>query len=792
MSLGNEKYIKIWENFLNPPEEFSAVPMWFINDNLEHAAIIRQINEFHKQEIYGFVLHPRMGLPRSLAYMSDEFLDYVETAVSEAEKLRMKVILYDEGMYPSGSAHGQVVAANRNFAAQVLTKRYSASSEIELNPGEILVSIQKASPELGHDGWVAFIQKESGGKIRGIHYGEDSRDAMAPLSADILNPEAVKCFISMTHDKYYQRLKQYFGKTVIAFFTDEPSLTGRGDMTGKIPWTFDFLQVCRNNGVREDDLELLFADGIETGKEARQIFQEVCLDRLNDTYYKQLGSWCFEHGIALTGHPAQSNEIGLLKYMQLPGQDLVLRKVAPEDGKALKGDDSTLAKGVSSHALVNSLTRNAVESFGCCTGEDPGSSWYLPAADLKWYVDWLAVRGVNLYIPHAFYYSLRDDRKWERPPDVGPAQTWWQEYHHFSRYMRRMSWLQSGETLLTNVAILCRKAFLPWRTAEILYKNQIDFIYLEEKYLPEIALENSFARIGKAEIRTILVEEPFVASARTKILLDKLRESGIDIIYVSPEKQKSIPQWLIAARNATPLKNNSYTPDLRVSWIGREWWSHLLLVNEGEKPISTEIDCRTENIPVQWDPWLGRSGCQLWQRPERGTLRLQISIAGRQSQVISMFPAQILSSRTKPDDNLFSKTIAGIYDFTQDWKISFIPIAQEFRKRVLPDWQDLLGQVPYSGYAIYEKTFSISLEKRQVKYILTLGEVHEVAKVLINDSESAVFIAPPYETDITAQLRDGLNTVKIYVYNNVSCQMERIWRRSGLFGPVKIKIEECK
>ena len=31
--------------------------------------------------------------------------------------------------------------------------------------------------------------------------------------------------------------------------------------------------------------------------------------------------------------------------------------------------------------------------------------------DMKWYLDWLFVRGVNMIFPHAFYYSLRDRRK---------------------------------------------------------------------------------------------------------------------------------------------------------------------------------------------------------------------------------------------------------------------------------------------------------------------------------------------------------------------------------------------
>ena len=43
----------------------------------------------------------------------------------------------------------------------------------------------------------------------------------------------------------------------------------------------------------------------------------------------------------------------------------------------------------------------------------------MTASDMKWYIDWLGLRGVNLFIPHAFYYSVTGERKEERPPDVG-------------------------------------------------------------------------------------------------------------------------------------------------------------------------------------------------------------------------------------------------------------------------------------------------------------------------------------------------------------------------------------
>src|SRR5699024_568455 len=84
---------------------------------------------------------------------------------------------------------------------------------------------------------VLFIETFSEGTIRGIHFGEDDGEENATASADLLNPDAVAKFIQITHDTYYETLKEFFGNTVIAMFTDEPDLLGRGSKRGLKAWT---------------------------------------------------------------------------------------------------------------------------------------------------------------------------------------------------------------------------------------------------------------------------------------------------------------------------------------------------------------------------------------------------------------------------------------------------------------------------------------------------------------------------------------------------------------------------
>ena len=55
--------------------------------------------------------------------MSEALLGFYDVAIEEAGRRGMQVVLYDEGMYPSGSSAGQVVEENPAFQARCLEAR---------------------------------------------------------------------------------------------------------------------------------------------------------------------------------------------------------------------------------------------------------------------------------------------------------------------------------------------------------------------------------------------------------------------------------------------------------------------------------------------------------------------------------------------------------------------------------------------------------------------------------------------------------------------------------------------
>ena len=300
-----------------------------------------------------------------------------------------------------------------------------------------------------------------------------------------------------------------------------------------MPWTEGFLEDFVDGGNHETDLIHLFVDISEDTKQIFQKYNKAVNKRLEQAFYKPLSLWCQEHGILLTGHPEKSTDIGLLKNFGIPGQDIVWRYIGPEDEKGIKGTHSTMGKCSSDSARHRGKRRNMNECFGCC-GPD-GDHWAFSLDDMKWYLDWLFVRGVNMIIPHAFFYSIQGEGRYnERPPDVGPNNTWWSEYKVISDYIKRMSWLMTDSVNQADIAVLCSADFLPWEIVKPLYENQIEFNYLESEQLAlsECEIKNGKMAIQKQKYGVLLIEDENLLTPDLQSKLNIFVEQGGRVIVI--------------------------------------------------------------------------------------------------------------------------------------------------------------------------------------------------------------------------------------------------------------------
>ena len=538
------------DNIKNPSKEFTPIPFWFLNDEPNEEKIEQQLADYMEKGVEGIVLHPRIGIPKEIPYLSEPYFKVVKYVVETARRLGMKIVLYDEGMYPSGSAHGLVVAENADYASKGITLSDSAEG------GQVLTRFRDGK---------YLVYGFTNGTIRGIHYGEDDGEAGAPRSADILNPAAVDTFIRLTHERYYRELKDYFGDTVIAFFTDEPCPLGR-NAGGFREWVTGMEEEILAENGKLEELEALF-DGREN--RTTRIYHKLIKKHLREIYYARLSGWCEAHDISLMGHPEASDDVEEEFYFHIPGQDLIMRRVAPETG-GIREFDSVQAKLPADIASYLGRRRNANECFGVCNHKN--IPWYFKGYDMKWYMNWLGIRGVNLFVPHAFYYSVAGPRKEERPPDVGPHNIWWPHYRLFSDYMKRISYLMTDSVSFARVAVLCDNNRVPAEEVAGLYEHQIDFRYLPVAMLKDCTIRESRLCIG---------------SCRFDVVVDlydyRLQEAYAGYlagVRVMDEASAGDYRTVVTERDC---------PNLRAVHMEKEGVSWYLFCNEGEEPIETDV-----------------------------------------------------------------------------------------------------------------------------------------------------------------------------------------------------------
>lgn len=614
--------------FKDPPREFTLMPFWFWNDRLSEREIVRQIEDFEQHGVYGFTIHPRIGLPLETKWLGEEMIAMMRVTLKEAQKRKMFVMLYDDGMYPSGSASGQVVAENPEYAARGFVK-------FELKKGEKLPKIEKSAQKVTaiarkDGGQTVIYDMFSGGHIRGIHFSgpenvKNPREELPP-AADLLNPQAVQCFIRLVYQRYYDEFKPYFDSGVIVgIFTDEPSILGRGAKRGMVEGNGGALK--RISKILGYDftpwLPELWKDDSARRKEFRQALEQV----LEETYYGQISQWCREHNVHFAGHPARSSDLGLLRKMDIPGQDIVWRYIEPGE-KAFDPTHSMMGKVTSSAMLHVGKRRNLNEVYGAYGHE-------FTFEEMVWIANWCFVRGHNMLLPHAFFYSVRGPRLEERPPDVGPNSPWWGKYKPYADFCRRLSWLNTDSLPQIRLAILADAHNASAQGTQALFENQIDFNYLELRDLAERAsVTENEVKIAKMRYDLLVLPPVDALSEKIRPVLKKLAQNGALIRY---DRQSPMIENALLANNdqelirliraklgndirvtaandpsGSDLKNASEKENfrrgaygIRVRHVIKKGYHFYILFNEVDSATTVRIDLSVSGEKKWWDPMTG-------------------------------------------------------------------------------------------------------------------------------------------------------------------------------------------
>ncbi|MFN3699391.1 MAG: glycosyl hydrolase, partial [Dictyoglomus sp.] len=428
--------------FKNPRKEYRAVPFWAWNDKLDSEELISQAKEFKEKGIGGFFMHSRVGLETE--YMGEEWLKTVEDVVKSSKEIDIDPWLYDEDRWPSGFAGGKVAekigdeGRAKTLCLKILRdKNEIKGTELAIYKAEI------SNNEIKNLKRIPKIDEVSGEEVILALYRELSKrtewyNGDAP--PDNLNPKGVKAFIENTHEVYYKRLKNEFGKTIKGIFTDEPNIFpylwgGGPEDKYFLPWTDIFPEYFRERRGYDffDIAPYVFFSG-EKSLKARYDFWRTISELFVESYTKQISDWCKEHNILFTGHYLEENIFPHVilcsgsvmphyEYMDIPGIDILT------DSRY----EYLTVKQASSVANQLSKERVISETYGC-------TGWEFDFAGQKHVGDWQYALGVNMRCQHLFLYSLRGCRKRDYPPSFNHNPSW-KYIKLIENYFARLSYI---------------------------------------------------------------------------------------------------------------------------------------------------------------------------------------------------------------------------------------------------------------------------------------------------------------------------------------------------------------
>ena len=104
--------------------------------------------------------------------------------------------------------------------------------------------------------------------------------------------------------------------------------------------------------------------------------------------------------------------------------------------------------------LASSAAHHYAKPRVMCECFGLAGDWRVDLRLLKCLTDWLVAMGVNMIEPHAFYYSIQGERKWECPPGEFYQSAFWPDYKYVVDYAARLCSIFFTGDHVADVAVL--------------------------------------------------------------------------------------------------------------------------------------------------------------------------------------------------------------------------------------------------------------------------------------------------------------------------------------------------
>ena len=559
------------EEFAAPHAAYRGAPFWSWNGKLEWEKLKEQIDVMHEMGFGGFHIHARIGL--ATEYLGEEFLDLVARCEAYAAEKGMFTYLYDEDKWPSGVGGGRVTC-NPDFAIRYLLfsrdyhedgfldRHLPPSGRITKN-GECRM-LCRCEVCLDEAGYLAGSRLLADGEDAGENTWYLYEVVMEKTPwfdgqpyVDTMNAKATEKFLEVTHEKYYEKLGDKFGKSIPSIFTDEPShfrseslADSRTSRSVGLPYTAAMNEIFAARTGKDlfaSVPEIVFDLPGGVYSPLRYAFHEMAAGLFADNYGGVIARWCEAHGLINTGHlllegelDSQAESVGdsmrALSRFMLPGIDILADR-----------HEYMTAKQAQSIAHQYGRVGAMSELYGV-------TNWDFDFRGHKHQGDWQAALGITLRVPHLAWMSMAGESKRDYPAAIDQHSPWYKKYplieDHFARVntamtrgkaVERVALLHPVESYWMvigpddhNAAIKKRLSENYLTIIDWLLFSQYDFDFLCEAILPEIGggCADGKLHVGQMAYDAVVVPESVTMRRSTLDMLKAFREAGGKVLFV--------------------------------------------------------------------------------------------------------------------------------------------------------------------------------------------------------------------------------------------------------------------
>lgn len=474
----------LYQGFLDPPHDFSLMPFWFWNGNMQGPIIQQEIRDMVDQHVYGAFLHARDGL--QTPYLSEEWWSAIGAGLKQSKTSGFEFNFVDEYDWPSGEVRNVWMAGNHQ--SEVLAKRpdlrmktLAYESKIIDGPQIVDLAVDADSQAIVAGRWLGkdrvdattLTLLDSAGEGKHIQWPAPpgqwviTQFSLKPAIGfdggfvDLMDPDTTNLFFNFVYGEYHRRFPSYIGNTVRYAFSDHEGAYGY-----RIAWTprlFADFQEHAGYDLRKV-LPLLIYNGGDLTTKVRTDYLSTVTDLYGSSFWHGITKSAAGLGLGRTGHAWEES---LQWAAALQGSLFTV-----ERGLNPVGVDSLLDWGRQplNFKVAQSVADFEGRRFACENQGVQGTDSYLDMEAVRKGTNGIGASGVNLFIPHAFDYDLT---RANYPPDW-LHQPYWPYFHHYADYTRRISYMNADSQHVTNV-LLYYPITTMWAETGPLFSGKADY-----------------------------------------------------------------------------------------------------------------------------------------------------------------------------------------------------------------------------------------------------------------------------------------------------------------------------